>query len=128
MVHLALAGGGLVARVAVRRLQRVLVGDVGIVIAFAVLVSLFVSFTLDPMLSSVWRDPDAEEHGPEAWKHAGPIRRIRDAAAAITYVIEGNEASYSLLGQTLRDGAIVDPVRVDWRPGLSASRPFRPWR
>lgn len=30
----------------------------GITVAVAVLVSLFVSFTLDPMLSSVWRDPD----------------------------------------------------------------------
>jgi HAE1 family hydrophobic/amphiphilic exporter-1 len=48
----------------------------GMTVAFAVSVSLFVSFTLDPMLSSVWHDPDAEEHGPEAWKHAGPIRRI----------------------------------------------------
>jgi multidrug efflux pump subunit AcrB len=27
-----------------------------------VLVSLFVSFTLDPMLSSRWYDPDVEEH------------------------------------------------------------------
>jgi hydrophobe/amphiphile efflux-1 (HAE1) family protein len=32
----------------------------GITVAVAVLVSLFVSFTLDPMLSSVWRDPPAE--------------------------------------------------------------------
>ena len=30
---------------------------VGVTVAVAVLVSLFVSFTLDPMLSSVWRDP-----------------------------------------------------------------------
>ena len=29
----------------------------GITVAVAVLVSLFVSFTLDPMLSSIWRDP-----------------------------------------------------------------------
>ena len=29
----------------------------GVTVAVAVLVSLFVSFTLDPMLSSVWRDP-----------------------------------------------------------------------
>jgi HAE1 family hydrophobic/amphiphilic exporter-1 len=34
--------------------------EFGIVIAFAVLVSLFVSFTLDPMLSSRWYDPQAE--------------------------------------------------------------------
>ncbi|HJR64349.1 MAG TPA: efflux RND transporter permease subunit [Gemmatimonadaceae bacterium] len=32
----------------------------GVTVAFAVLVSLFVSFTLDPMLSSVWHDPDVE--------------------------------------------------------------------
>ncbi|MDR0498600.1 MAG: efflux RND transporter permease subunit, partial [Holophagales bacterium] len=30
----------------------------GIVVAFAVAVSLFVSFTLDPMLSAVWPDPE----------------------------------------------------------------------
>jgi HAE1 family hydrophobic/amphiphilic exporter-1 len=48
----------------------------GVTVAFAVTVSLFVSFTLDPMLSSVWHDPDAEEHGEEAFRHAGPVRRI----------------------------------------------------
>jgi multidrug efflux pump subunit AcrB len=31
----------------------------GVTVAVAVLVSLFVSFTLDPMLSSIWRDPPA---------------------------------------------------------------------
>ncbi len=35
----------------------------GIVVTFAVLVSLFVSFTLDPMLSSRWRDPDIDRAG-----------------------------------------------------------------
>jgi len=35
----------------------------GIVVTFAVLVSLFVSFTLDPMLSSRWYDPDIERKG-----------------------------------------------------------------
>jgi HAE1 family hydrophobic/amphiphilic exporter-1 len=30
----------------------------GITVTAAVLISMFVSFTLDPMLSSVWRDPD----------------------------------------------------------------------
>src|SRR6266851_1031545 len=39
----------------------------GITVAFAVLVSLFVAFTLDPMLSSLWYDPQAEggaQRGP----------------------------------------------------------------
>lgn len=35
----------------------------GITVAFAVLVSLFVSFTLDPMLSSRWHDPSIHNHG-----------------------------------------------------------------
>ncbi|HYT71471.1 MAG TPA: efflux RND transporter permease subunit [Gemmatimonadales bacterium] len=42
----------------------------GITVAFAVLVSLFVSFTLDPMLSSLWYDPQAEGHAKR-----GPIGR-----------------------------------------------------
>jgi len=35
----------------------------GLTVAFAVMVSLFVSFTLDPMLSSRWHDPDIERKG-----------------------------------------------------------------
>lgn len=35
----------------------------GMTVAFAVMVSLFVSFTLDPMLSSRWVDPDIERKG-----------------------------------------------------------------
>ena len=42
----------------------------GLTVAVAVLISLFVSFTLDPMLSSVWYDPDAE---PNAKR--GPVGR-----------------------------------------------------
>src|SRR3712207_6471127 len=38
----------------------------GVTVAFAVLVSLFVSFTLDPMLSSVWYDPEIEGGGKDA--------------------------------------------------------------
>jgi HAE1 family hydrophobic/amphiphilic exporter-1 len=52
----------------------------GVTVAFAVLVSLFVSFTLDPMLSSIWHDPDVESgesHGklPKG-KELNPIRRV----------------------------------------------------
>ncbi|HUN70517.1 MAG TPA: efflux RND transporter permease subunit [Burkholderiales bacterium] len=32
----------------------------GLTVVSAVLISMFVSFTLDPMLSSIWRDPQAE--------------------------------------------------------------------
>lgn len=40
----------------------------GVTVAFAVLLSMFVSFTLDPMLSSVWHDPQAHGHsGNNRW-------------------------------------------------------------
>jgi HAE1 family hydrophobic/amphiphilic exporter-1 len=41
--------------------------EFGITIVAAVLISMLVSFTLDPMLSSVWHDPSIDEHG-----HRGP--------------------------------------------------------
>jgi HAE1 family hydrophobic/amphiphilic exporter-1 len=37
--------------------------EFGITIVAAVLISMFVSFTLDPMLSSIWHDPAIEAHG-----------------------------------------------------------------
>ena len=39
----------------------------GLTVAVAVLVSLFVSFTLDPMLSSVWRDPPGSRFSKAPW-------------------------------------------------------------
>ncbi len=54
----------------------------GIVVAFAVIVSLFVSFTLDPMLSSRWYDPQAEGSEPKTpfgrW-----LRRFNDGFEGI---------------------------------------------
>lgn len=45
----------------------------GITVAVAVMISLFVSFTLDPMLSSIWRDPSAgrPSKGPLGWLARG---------------------------------------------------------
>ncbi len=37
--------------------------EFGITIVAAVLISMFVSFTLDPMLSSIWHDPSIHSHG-----------------------------------------------------------------
>jgi HAE1 family hydrophobic/amphiphilic exporter-1 len=44
----------------------------GITVVVAVMVSLFVSFTLDPMLSSLWRDP------PSAWMQRQPLKWLLD--------------------------------------------------
>ncbi len=49
----------------------------GVTVAFAVLVSLFVSFTLDPMLSSVWPDPNDHKEGHDPHEVTrNPIRRF----------------------------------------------------
>lgn len=45
--------------------------EFGVTVSAAVLISLFVSFTLDPMLSSVWYDPDAQ---PDVKR--GPVGRL----------------------------------------------------
>jgi hydrophobic/amphiphilic exporter-1 (mainly G- bacteria), HAE1 family len=43
--------------------------EFGITMVAAVLISMFVSFTLDPMLSSIWHDPEIEKHG----RHLAPV-------------------------------------------------------
>jgi len=58
--------------------------EFGLTIVAAVLISMFVSFTLDPMLSSLWHDPSIEAHGqhhaPRNWydKTIGRITRLFD--------------------------------------------------
>ncbi len=49
----------------------------GIAVTVAVLVSLFVSFTLDPMLSAIWHDP------PSFINKVGPIKWLLDKQAAM---------------------------------------------
>ncbi len=49
----------------------------GLTVAFAVAVSLFVSFTMDPMLSSRWHDPDILRQGKRSWWHK-PLDAFND--------------------------------------------------
>jgi HAE1 family hydrophobic/amphiphilic exporter-1 len=49
----------------------------GITVVVAVLVSLFVSFTLDPMLSSIWHDPKSK------WMDRGPVKWLLDKQEAL---------------------------------------------
>ena len=59
----------------------------GITVGFAVMVSLYVSFTLDPMLSSRWYDPAADPSVPRAWlgkaleKLNHQVDRVQNAVA-----------------------------------------------
>ena len=54
----------------------------GVTVAFAVLVSLFVSFTLDPMLSSVWHDPDVRARRRRTRRATRNARRARASPSA----------------------------------------------
>ena len=61
----------------------------GVMVSAAVLISLFVSFTLDPMLSSIWYDPQAHGTG----RFARIVNRAQDRA---------NSVYRSVLGWSLR--------------------------
>jgi len=56
----------------------------GITVAAAVMVSLFVSFTLDPMLSAVWRDPP---EGARNIRLVGPVLRWFEVLIAHVHAI-----------------------------------------
>ena len=62
----------------------------GVTVVVAVLVSLFASFTLDPMLSSVWRDPSE-----------GRFRRARWLGRVMETVERGIEGLHRLYGDIL---------------------------
>ncbi|GGL97703.1 nodulation protein NolG [Streptomyces cinereus] len=55
----------------------------GVTVSTAVLLSLFVSFTLDPMLSSIWPDPDA------AHQHGRHNERVSFRKRPIAWLLDG---------------------------------------
>ena len=58
--------------------------EFGITIVAAVLISMFVSFTLDPMLSSVWHDPSIHAHG----KPFAPVTLYDRTIGRITHAFD----------------------------------------
>jgi multidrug efflux pump subunit AcrB len=69
----------------------------GITVAVAVLVSLFVSFTLDPMLSAVWRDPEATRFKYAPW--LGRIMARIEHLVERAHVVYGKLLEWSLLNR-----------------------------
>lgn len=74
----------------------------GITVAVSVLLSLFVSFTLDPMLSAIWRDP---HDGARRLPVVGPVlgtfergyERVRDAyMAALAWALEHRRTTLAI--------------------------------
>ena len=61
--------------------------EFGLTIVAAVLISMFVSFTLDPMLSSIWHDPQAER--PHAGGHHGaPVTLYDKTIGRVTHLFD----------------------------------------
>ena len=82
----------------------------GVTVVVAVLVSLFVSFTLDPMLSSVWKDPPATY-----------LQRVPVVGHALRAVDRGMDLLHRTYAAAI--GWIFSARR--WRVGLPAyGRPF----
>ena len=54
--------------------------EFGITIVAAVMISMFVSFTLDPMLSSIWHDPAIDAHG----KNQAPVGWYNNSIGRVT--------------------------------------------
>ena len=77
----------------------------GMTVGFAVLVSLFVSFTLDPMLSSRWYDPAVETHR-RRWLLARMLNRFNESIIGLQSVLA------SVLGWSLRHRLIVLVIGV----------------
>ncbi len=73
--------------------------EFGLTIVAAVLVSMFVSFTLDPMLSSLWHDPSIAAHS----QHRAPLGWYDKTIGRVTGVFDsGTEALIALYQRILR--------------------------
>jgi HAE1 family hydrophobic/amphiphilic exporter-1 len=117
----------------------------GITVGFAVLVSLYVSFTLDPMLSSRWYDPAADPNMPRRGlgklleKLNEQVDRLRNVIAATlgwslrhrwAVMVVGTAAVFSSFALFGRLGSAFMPeadpgqfqVTFKARPGISLER------
>jgi HAE1 family hydrophobic/amphiphilic exporter-1 len=119
--------------------------EFGITVGFAVLVSLYVSFTLDPMLSSRWYDPASDPSVPRSWfgRSLGwmneQLDRLRSVLAATLHwslshrwavVLLGGAAVassfliFGKLGSAFMPAADPGEFRVNYKasPGISLAR------
>ena len=76
--------------------------EFGITIVSAVLISMFVSFTLDPMLSSVWNDPQAHgvHRGPPLTLYDRTVGRVTGLFDRLTQRL--SDVYQAILGWSLR--------------------------
>lgn len=90
----------------------------GITVAVAVLVSLFVSFTLDPMLSAVWRDPVKDRFKYAPW--LGRLMEKVEHAVDALHRVYGRVLAWALRTERRRVwlpifGLAHAARKLDWR-------------
>jgi HAE1 family hydrophobic/amphiphilic exporter-1 len=88
----------------------------GITVAFAVMLSMFVSFTLDPMLSAVWKDPDAA-----GARGRGPVARLLHRFEALMRRLENVYVRLLRWGLSHRALAITGAL-ISFGVALAAGR------
>jgi len=77
--------------------------EFGVTIVAAVLLSMFVSFTLDPMLSSIWHDPSIESQG----RHRAPVTLYDKTIGRVTGWFDRATESMSERYQTILRWSLV---------------------
>ena len=82
----------------------------GVTVTAAVLISMFVSFTLDPMLSSIWPDPPRDPLAPRKGWYAKTIGRVLEQFERLVQWFSG--AYQSLLKWSLRHRMLTLIVAV----------------
>ena len=82
--------------------------EFGITIVAAVLISMFVSFTLDPMLSSIWHDPAIQAHG----KRGPPVTLYDKTIGRVTGWFDSGTESMSRGYQGILKWALVHKIKT----------------
>ena len=82
--------------------------EFGITIVAAVLISMFVSFTLDPMLSSIWHDPSIDNHG----KRGPPTTLYDKTIGRVTGWFDSATESLSEGYQSILRWALVHKIKT----------------
>ncbi|MFT7773448.1 efflux RND transporter permease subunit [Roseateles sp.] len=90
----------------------------GITVAVAVLISLFVSFTLDPMMSSVWHDPPSARI--RHWPVLGHMIRATDWAMERLHDAYEHLIDWAFSGRRYR--VFVPPIPAYGRPFDAAGK------
>ena len=82
--------------------------EFGITIVAAVMISMFVSFTLDPMLSSIWHDPSIDHHG----KRGPPVTLYDKTIGRVTGWFDTATESMSRRYQGILRWALVHKLKT----------------